>query len=391
MVNKFKYILSLSAKFHNFEVAKILYNNNQLSKIICGYPWFKLKNEGIPKKFVSSNGIYNILKFPFQDVSCAKKYLDYLGILNKKNIDKQTLKIMQKNNDFDILLGLAGVALRSAQKIFNSDKIFICERSSSEIGFQDKLLSEEYKICNLKFNNTNPWFIESEQEEYELADVILTPSNFVKNSFEEKFQHKVKVINFGVNTNNFYKNNTIKKSDKYFDILFIGQISLRKGLHYLIDAFKNLQHPNKRLHIVGSHTLDKKFYQKKLNIENIIVYGHINHLKLNNIINKCHIFVLPSIEEGFATVILQALSAGCPVIVSENTGAKEFVTDNNCGFVVPIRDSKAIQEKLELIADNKNTIENLSNNAVKKMKDQSWENYISKLNSIVSESIKLNN
>ena len=385
MDNKLKYLLSLSAKFHSFEVAKVLYNNNQLSKIVCGYPWFKLKNEGIPKELVSSNGIYNILKFPFQDVPFAKKYLDYLGILNKKNIDIQTLKIIQKNLDFDVLLGLAGVALKSAQKIFNSDKIFICERSSSEIGFQNKLLSEEYKIYNLKFNNTNPWFIENEQEEYELADIILTPSNFVKNSFNKKFHHKIKVINFGVNTSNFYKNSVIKKSDKYFDILFIGQISLRKGLHYLIDAFQNLKHPNKRLHIVGTHTLDKKFFQKRLNIENIITYGHINHLKLNNIINKCHIFVLPSIEEGFATVILQALSAGCPVIVSENTGAKEFVSKNNCGYVVPIRDPKAITEKLELISDNKNTIEYLSNNALKKMKNQSWKNYVNELDSIVKE------
>ena len=169
----------------------------------------------------------------------------------------------------------------------------------------------------------------------------------------------------------------------YFDILFIGQISLRKGLHYLIDAFQNLKHPNKRLHIVGTHTLDKKFFQKRLNIENIITYGHINHLKLNNIINKCHIFVLPSIEEGFATVILQALSAGCPVIVSENTGAKEFVNDNNCGYVVPIRDPKAITEKLELISDNKNDMEYLSNNALKKMKNQNWKNYVNELDRIV--------
>ena len=49
MNSKLKYILSLSAKFTYFESAKILYRRNQLYKIICGYPWFKLRNEGIPK------------------------------------------------------------------------------------------------------------------------------------------------------------------------------------------------------------------------------------------------------------------------------------------------------------------------------------------------------
>ena len=55
MKNKIKYILSLSAKFTYFETARILYKRNQLAKIICGYPWFKLRNEKIPKKLVSSN------------------------------------------------------------------------------------------------------------------------------------------------------------------------------------------------------------------------------------------------------------------------------------------------------------------------------------------------
>ena len=86
----------------------------------------------------------------------------------------------------------------------------------------------------------------------------------LKISFNNKFKKKVKVINFGVNTDNFYKDYSIKKSDKYFDILFIGQISLRKGLHYLIDAFKKFNHPNKRLHVIGAHTLDKDFFIKNL-------------------------------------------------------------------------------------------------------------------------------
>ncbi len=380
---KLKYILSLSAKFTYFESARILYQRQQLYKIICGYPWLKLKNEKIPKSLVSSNGIYNILKKPFLDLSFAKNYLDWLGILNKKNIDNKTLKFIEKNNEFDVLLGLAGVALRSAKKAIEMNKIFVCERSSSEIGFQNQLLSDEYKSLNLEFNKTNKWFIETEREEYEMADIILAPSNFVKNSFSNKLKEKVKVINFGVNTDNFYKDYSIKKSEKYFDILFIGQISLRKGLHYLIDAFKKFNHPNKRLHVIGAHTLDKDFFIKKLNNKNIKVYGHVNHLKLNKIMNMCHVFVLPSIEEGFATVILQALSAGCPVIVSENTGAMEFVNENKCGFVVPIRHANAIKEKLEALSDDKTMIEKFQRNALNKMKNQTWDSYVSNLDQVI--------
>ena len=84
MQNKLKYILSASAKFTYFESARIFYQKDQLYKIICGYPWFKLKNEKIPKNIVSANGFYNILKKPFLDLAFARNYLDYMGILNKK-------------------------------------------------------------------------------------------------------------------------------------------------------------------------------------------------------------------------------------------------------------------------------------------------------------------
>ena len=66
---------------------------------------------------------------------------------------------------------------------------------------------------------------------------------------------------------------------------------------------------------------------------------------LNNIINKCHVFVLPSIEDGYGLVVLQAAEAGCPIIVSENAGASDFITNNKCGFIVPVKNSNAITDK----------------------------------------------
>ena len=51
-MKKVNYILANGAKFHHFSIAKILHQRKQLSKIICGYPWFKLKNEKIPRRLV---------------------------------------------------------------------------------------------------------------------------------------------------------------------------------------------------------------------------------------------------------------------------------------------------------------------------------------------------
>ena len=73
MKKSLNYILSNSGKFNHFEVAKILHKRNQLKKIFCGYPWFKLKNEDIPKSLVVSKSFYSILKYLIRNNSKLEK------------------------------------------------------------------------------------------------------------------------------------------------------------------------------------------------------------------------------------------------------------------------------------------------------------------------------
>ena len=177
------------------------------------------------------------------------------------------------------------------------------------------------------------------------------------NSFIKKGHRNIIENKFGVNVDNFKilrKNDEKKRS---FDILYVGQLSIRKGLHYLLDAFEKFKHPYKKLHIVGPKIIDYKFYLKRIkNMEDIVYYGSVDKNKLLKLYNSADIFILPTLEEGYATVINEALACGCPVIVTDNSGAKEFVEENNCGFTVPIRNSKKILENLEKLSEN-NTLQ----------------------------------
>jgi len=383
-MKKFNYILSCSGKFHYFEVAKILHERNQLTKIVCGYPWIKLKNEKIPKNLVGSHGIFNILNYLYNKIGLDFDFFtDYLNKLNYINIDKITSNHIDNYNEVDVLIGLAKVGLNSGKKMVRKNKIYICERASAHITFQNNILIEEYNEFNKKKFKINNWFVDRELKEYEESDIILVPSNFAKKTFDSSISNKVKVLEYGANTQNFFVNKDIKKSLKYFDILFIGNLSLQKGLHYLIEAFHNFKHPNKRLHIVGALTTDEDFFKDKFQHENIIVYGHIPQLKLNDIINKCHVYVLPSIQDGFALTALQSISAGCPAIVSENTGIAELIKNNKCGFVVPIRNSNAIVDKLQLFADDKDLLNECSLNGVNFAINNTWSDYVTKLDSLI--------
>jgi|APSaa5957512535_1039671.scaffolds.fasta_scaffold84788_1 alpha-maltose-1-phosphate synthase len=390
-MKKIKYILASGAKYHHFSIAKILHQRDQLSKVISGYPWFKLKKEKIPKNLVSANGILQMLRYPFirnRLFNNFKKIPSFLDVLNRKYIDKKICKIIEQEIDADVLITLCPTGLKAGREMQKKNKLYICERSSAHILYQEKLLREEYKIFMDKDFQINPYYIESELKMYEESNIILVPSQFVKNTFDKKLMNKVYVNEFGTDTENFFPDDKIRKSDKFFDILFIGQISLQKGLHYLVEAFNKLNHPNKRLHIVGMDTGDKYFFDKILNKENIIIYGHVPQNKLNEIINKCHVFVLPSIQDGFGIVTLQALSAGCPIIVTENTGPVEIINKYNCGSVVPIREANKILYSLQELADDRDKLEFFTRNAIKFANNNTWDVYVDRLNEIVSEALK---
>jgi len=387
-MNKLKYLLSNPKKFHHLEVGKVLHEHEKLTKLVCGSPWFKLKDKKIPKNLIESNFFINALRHFIPRINKLKFLHDYLNILNSKNIDLQASKFI---NNADVFLSLSTTGLETGKLMKKQNKIYICERSSSHIIFQNKILEEEYKNLGLDYLPIDKWFIERELEEYENSDFILVPSKFVENTFIEKKIYKSKVINFGSYESSFFPIKNFKKNDEEFNVLFVGQLSVRKGLHYLIEGFKKFKHPKKKLHIIGSDTKDKFFFRdliKNNNNNDIIVHGYMNHKKINEFLNNSHVFVLPSIEEGLATTTLQASSSGCPLIVSENTGAIEFVNANKCGYVIPIRDSQIIADKLTSLADDKDLLNEFSSNALKFSKNYTWENYVVELDLLIEKFIK---
>ena len=90
-MEKLRYLISSPGRFHNFEVAKVLYSRNQLYKIISSHPWIKLKRERIPKNFVDCFGIFSILVFLLRKTKIQNQFL-------KTMIIKLNILLKQKQN-----------------------------------------------------------------------------------------------------------------------------------------------------------------------------------------------------------------------------------------------------------------------------------------------------
>jgi glycosyltransferase involved in cell wall biosynthesis len=158
-------------------------------------------------------------------------------------------------------------------------------------------------------------------------------------------------VPYGVNLERFHP--TSAPDAARFDVLFAGGMSLRKGVPYLLMAYKELRHSRKSLSFAG--TPDPTFIdflkRRALWPEGVRILGHHSQEQLRDVMSRSHVMVLPSIEEGMAMVQAQAMACGCPVIGTDHTGAADLFADSKEGFIVPIREPARIAECLQRLAD----------------------------------------
>jgi starch synthase len=140
--------------------------------------------------------------------------------------------------------------------------------------------------------------------------------------------------------------------DGVFRILYVGAISIRKGLRYLVEAFRQLKHPQKELWIVGPPTNASGLENLSLP-EGVKFFGPLKGDDLQAVYLKATVFCLPSIEDGFGLVLNEALAYGLPVIATNHTGIEDLLPDGKGGMVVPIRDVAAIASWLNRLANDR--------------------------------------
>ena len=175
-----------------------------------------------------------------------------------------------------------------------------------------------------------------------------------------------------VNNLKFENGNYQSKSKNPFNFIFVGRIVEQKNIRVLIDSFISVskKHSNARLIIVGDGNLLQSFQNEFAHIEKIIFSGAKFDKDLMEIYKKAHVLVLPSLYEPWGLVVNEALSAGLPVIVSEQVGAShDLVLKPNTGFVLNNNEPNELIEKMMELIENEDMFSQFSDNAYKYMKN----------------------
>jgi glycosyltransferase involved in cell wall biosynthesis len=381
-----KVVLSTIGKFHTFDLARQLHKRGALKTIYSGYPLFKLKKESLPKQSVKT---FPYLHAPY--MRFAPRYTPARFLWEWQDRVWFDRFVAGQLPECDVFCGLSGSGLHSGRRAKSRGAKYVCDRGSAHIRVQDRILREEFELQGIPYPGVDPRIIMREEEEYEAADLITVPSAFAMNTFLEAGvpRRKMRLATYGVDLGMFHACTARQPDD--FNVVFVGGLSVRKGIRYLLDAFQQLQCKNKRLTLVGTVLPEMEATINALRHNpRIKVRGHVPQEKLKEILSASHALVLPSVEDGLGLVQVQALACGCPVIATQNTGAQDVFTDGKEGFIVPIRDAAAIAERLQRLADDPELSTTMSQAAVQRVKSISgWDRYGDRMFQIFSEATVL--
>jgi len=361
-------------RFHLFNLATQLDKHNVLNRLIISHPFSKIDGlKTIPRNKIDTNNLEYLRRLLYLLGDKKNNFLFSMDTLNRL-FGRSASKKLGKDSNIVIVLSDSG--LETLKKAKEAGKITILERGSSHILFAEKMLKEESKLVGKKFTKFTKKHIERSLKEYELTDYIAIPSSFVKRSFIEYGIPKEKLLinPYGVDLSEFKQ---VKKEDNIFRIIFAGAGNLRKGYHYLLQAFFELDLPNCELWHIGSIHDEMKPFLDKYKTDKWILKGHKPQSELYRYYSQGNIFVLPSLEEGFAMVQFQAMACGLPLVCTTNTGGEDLITKNGEeGFVIPIRDVEAIKEKILFLYNNQDMAKEIGQKAKKKIENGfSWNDY----------------
>lgn len=333
--------ISVLGRFHAFNLARQLQQRNVLAQLLTSYPTFEVVKYGVRAELVSSFVWLEALRRVWWKTPLNSRWnAQYFFHSVHDRIAARALR-----PGADLFVGWSSCSLKTLRRAKALGMIGVIERGSSHMRCQQAILTEEFERLGKRFSQTHPKVIDQEIAEYHEADAIVTPSSFTRRTFlaEGVPEDKLITVPYGADLSAF---RPVPKEDEKFRVIFCGGLTIRKGVHYLLQAFAELYLPDAELWLVGGVTEEIRPFLEHYRRPDIVIHGSKPQSELPWYYGQGTIFCLPSLEEGMALVLLQAMACGLPVLCTVNTGGEDVVREGVDGFVVPIRDMDALKARI---------------------------------------------
>jgi len=197
--------------------------------------------------------------------------------------------------------------------------------------------------------------------EWEIADVVLVNSEWSLEALVQQGvpREKIIVVPLAIDLAEGHPVQLVS-AEGTLKVLWLGSVILRKGIQYLVEAARRLQGQNIEFLLAGPIGVSQTAVQSFPS--NMKLLGRVTRDQLSEVYRQAHVFVLPTISDGFAITQLEAMSHGLPVVTTPNCG--RVVTDGLDGLIVPTRNSEALADALARLNDDRWLLRTMSYNTM---------------------------
>jgi alpha-maltose-1-phosphate synthase len=353
--------------FHMVDQARQLHQQGILERVVAAVPRGRL---GVPGELAATRLRWSALRRAGgRAIPRADRALSHEMI---RDFDRWAASRLGEPS---VVNGLSGFATQTLARASARGVTVFCDRGSWHILEQQQVMDEEADRIGVPPVPFDPFMVDRELREYDLADRILVPSETARQSFVRRGMNPDQVVKvpYGVDVSAF----SVPVGKRCPGaIISVAAVGLRKGHHHLMAAFRMLRTRHASLTLVGPIAPG---WDRRLGLDQprVRATGAVKRAQVIEELQRASVFVLTSIEEGLALVIAQAMACGLPVVATEATGARELITDGVEGLLVSAScEHQALAEAMDSLLSEPSRAEAMGTAARRKVESLGgWEEY----------------
>lgn len=401
-----KVLLVHPGKQHSFETAKALKEAGVFYKYVTTVYDKEGSFTGVVKRFLKGKNLkkaktrrcaylsdedviqiyewWGLLVLFISKLSCLSYLYFHLNVMLSNFFADRAAKIAIKEN-VDAIIVFDGISRKGlkyikekAPQIITIMDVSISMRPFMKANFEKDM--RDYEHNGFYKEESYLWKTKYEKvvrEELKYVDYFFSPSNIVSKSLEYcgVDKRKIRLVPYGVNIEKFDFIKKINKMNKPLNLIYVGQISYRKGLHHLLKIVTRYKSTEVRILLAGAYNKDNDIVKKYINKDNVEFLGFVTRDVLAQKYQEADLFVFPTLGEGYGMVVLEALSTGTPVLISNLAGGNDAIEDYKNGLVYEAGSEDSLERAINWFIEHRNLLPKMSEEAHKTALNFTWGQY----------------
>jgi glycosyltransferase involved in cell wall biosynthesis len=384
-----KIAIVVPGRFHAFDQARALIERGHEIRIFTTYPSWSARRFGLEPRFLRSFWPLSILDRVNARTGLGPKMEAFL----QTSFGKWAAREVSRES-WDIVHEFSGVGEEVIRATRGQTRHLLL-RGSAHIRTQAEILLQEVERTGVAVAQPSPWIIEREEREYAAADYVVVISRFCYDSFLRQGvpAKKLLLLPLGVDTRAFRVSEEMLErrcqrilSGAPLTVLTTGQVSFRKGL-YDFAKIAAACDGRMRFRWVGAVLEEARETVSKLPAC-VEMLPHQPQMSLPRSYAEADLFLLPTIEDGYALVLAQASANSLPILTTTNCSGPDFLHEGQSGWVLPIRNPEAFIDRLFWCDAHREALAGMVRDIGRKFQPRDWSDVAADFESLCAAPVQ---